>query len=97
MGSFIQLDWFEQALCKQYDRDLFFSKGADTIKALSICARCPVREECLDWALSIEMKLPDIQRDVWGVYGGKTRKARLRLLRPLLGIQDKSSKDVSPS
>lgn len=81
MESTLQLSWFEQAKCIDHDRELFFSKGVDTIKALSICSQCPVKDDCLEWALSIERNLPDPIRDVWGVYGGKTRKARLRILQ----------------
>jgi len=43
---------------------LFFSEQLDDIaRAKAICAKCPVRQECLDGALA--------RREPWGVWGGQ--------------------------
>lgn len=48
-------------LCHDMDGDVFFDAGR-VDEALAICARCPVRETCLEYA--IENKVED------GVWGG---------------------------
>lgn len=66
--------WMEQALCAQVDPDLWFpDKGAAATQARKICGRCPVRQECLDYALS--------GADTWGgmsngIWGGLTARQR---------------------
>lgn len=40
-------------------------------KARSICAVCPVVEECLEYALE--------RREVYGIWGGKTERERQRI------------------
>jgi WhiB family transcriptional regulator, redox-sensing transcriptional regulator len=45
-------EWMSDALCAQVDDDLFFPKqGGSVTGAKSVCARCPVRQKCLDYAL----------------------------------------------
>lgn len=61
------------------DPDIFFAEDEFTQKrAQSICNNCPIRQECLDWALFIESSLTP--EDVWGIYGGKTAMQRIQLL-----------------
>jgi WhiB family transcriptional regulator, redox-sensing transcriptional regulator len=60
---------WEQAACRSADPDLFFPMagpraGLTEIRAKAVCARCPVREPCLDYA--IETGQPH------GVWGGTT-------------------------
>ena len=62
------LGWQQDSLCSQpkYQkcRDDFFSDDIDAIEtAKSICSLCPVRKECLSWALD--------NREIWGVWGGR--------------------------
>lgn len=69
--------WKLEAACKgkAYDpkgRDLFF--GDDVNEAKRICADCPVRLECLDYA--IRNSIED------GVWGGQTYQERERPSRP---------------
>lgn len=47
--------------------------GADLLEALMICGACPVRQECLDYALTA----PELH----GVWGGTTPERRRHLLR----------------
>lgn len=66
--------WRADAACRDEDTNIFFpinEDGAGPAKA--ICATCPVRMECLEWALATR------QHD--GVWGGLTDVERRRLRR----------------
>lgn len=66
--------WRRDAVCAQVDPELFFPEvGEPTAPAKRICAGCPVRVECLDYALDA--------REAHGVFGGLSAQERLRLLR----------------
>jgi WhiB family transcriptional regulator, redox-sensing transcriptional regulator len=66
--------WTRQALCAQTDPDVFFSDSVGQIEqAKETCSQCPVREECLSYALQM--------REEIGVWGGLDRDQRRRLLR----------------
>ncbi|MDQ5816234.1 MAG: WhiB family transcriptional regulator [Actinomycetota bacterium] len=53
------------------DPDLWFpERGQSAEPARRICARCPVRPECLHWAL---------EKDELGVWGGLSPRERKRL------------------
>ena len=69
-----KLMWRQQAACRDADTELFFPES-DTAAgpALAICAECPVREACLDFALATN------QAD--GIWGGATETERRRLRR----------------
>lgn len=75
------LAWAEDAACKGFDLDLFFSDAARNVQeAKQVCGRCPVREECLDEALRAE----DGSR--YGISGGLTAEERTELVgRPKTG------------
>lgn len=70
-------DWRDDASCNGIDGELFFpvahTKGwrAQTAQAKTVCARCPVRQACLDYALDTGQKA--------GVWGGLTETERQRL------------------
>lgn len=56
-------DWTEDALCAQVDPEAFFpEKGASVREAKSICARCDVRDQCLEYALDNDER--------FGIWGG---------------------------
>ena len=69
--------WRESAACRYIDPELFFplsSTGrgaADAQRAKAICARCPVRERCLAFALATGQE--------FGIWGG-CDEAELRAL-----------------
>ena len=66
--------WRSQARCKGIDPDVFYpaiEEEADEAKA--ICAECPVRLACLEFALAAR------ERD--GIWGGATEKDRRRIIR----------------
>jgi WhiB family redox-sensing transcriptional regulator len=69
--------WRFEAHCADQDPDLFFPVGSSgpalrqTLRAKAICAQCPVRLECLEWA--VETRQPH------GVWGGLDEIERERL------------------
>ncbi|MER5213665.1 WhiB family transcriptional regulator [Streptomyces sp. NPDC002838] len=70
------LAWAEDASCRGYDLDLFFTDSKRGIaQAKQVCAGCPVREECLDEGLRAE----DGSR--YGIYGGLTPDERAELAK----------------
>ncbi|MEV8588729.1 WhiB family transcriptional regulator [Streptomyces sp. NPDC051180] len=74
--------WREAAACQDDDPDLFFPVGsgapalAQAEEAKKVCRPCPVREQCLRWAM-------DDSRQVTGVWGGLTENERQALRRRL--------------
>jgi WhiB family transcriptional regulator, redox-sensing transcriptional regulator len=61
--------WAELALCAQADPDAWFpAKGqhASAKTATRICRACPVRVQCLDYALSGADTLGGIATGIWG-------------------------------
>ena len=63
-------DWEERAQCVGKDPEIFFPyKRADEAFPKSICARCEVREECLDYAIAYD--------EPKGIWGGMNRAERL--------------------
>ncbi|HXN60977.1 MAG TPA: WhiB family transcriptional regulator [Acidimicrobiales bacterium] len=65
------MDWRQQAACKG-DVDRFFSRDAvDLARARRMCAGCPVRDECFEYAMSH----PNLQ----GVWAGLTPRERREL------------------
>lgn len=67
-------DWYADALCAQVDGDLFFpEKGGSTRDAKMICRRCPVRDQCLDYALANEERF-----GIWGGHSERERRAMNR-------------------
>ena len=72
------MDWRENSACLDEDPELFFPIGStgpavhQELEAKQVCARCPVREQCLAWVLEAGHE--------HGVWGGLTQDER-RLLR----------------
>ncbi|GAA2422949.1 WhiB family transcriptional regulator [Streptomyces glaucus] len=68
------LDWQEEALCAQTGSDFFFPEpGSSVREAKRICALCPIRSACLEYALDHDER--------FGVWGGLSEKERLELRR----------------
>lgn len=66
------MNWRELALCRQHDPALFFpSKGDPGTEAKRVCRHCPVRPNCLDYAVQ--------HRIEHGIWGGESERARRRL------------------
>lgn len=69
------LAWHDRALCAEVDPEIFFpNKGASTREAKKVCHACPVRAECLEYALA--------NGESFGIWGGVTERARRHLERP---------------
>jgi WhiB family redox-sensing transcriptional regulator len=63
--------WREAAACRGADLNLFFpGRGESAEPARQVCARCPVCEPCLDYALS-----HGITYGVWGGLAERDRRA----------------------
>ncbi|HVM01833.1 MAG TPA: WhiB family transcriptional regulator [Acidimicrobiales bacterium] len=70
----MNLSWRQRAACRGVDPDIFYpASDEDAEEAKGICAVCPVREACLEYALA------NRERD--GVWGGATERERRRLVR----------------
>ncbi|MBM7824884.1 WhiB family redox-sensing transcriptional regulator [Arcanobacterium pluranimalium] len=68
------LSWMEDALCAQTDPDIFYpEKGGSTAPATSVCNSCSVRAECLDYAVT-----NDIRHGIWGGTSDNDRKRMSR-------------------
>ena len=69
--------WKERGTCNQIDPELWFADTSRRVKAraASICASCPVRRQCLAWALVFD--------EEYGVWGGLDATERLPLQRRL--------------
>lgn len=76
----VTVDWRDSAECKGEDPELFFpySRGpsgqlqAQVAKA--VCGRCPVKNECLQWALD-SSPMPE------GIWGGTDEDERADIVR----------------
>jgi WhiB family redox-sensing transcriptional regulator len=68
-----EVSWQDASLCSQTDPEAFFpEKGGSVREAKRVCAACPVRTECLEYALE--------HREPFGIFGGKTERQRRAIL-----------------
>ncbi|MFE6775190.1 WhiB family transcriptional regulator [Streptomyces sp. NPDC057702] len=72
--------WWRGAACVYEDPELFFPVGSATARVLqqereakAVCARCPVKRACRDWALATGQ--------AHGVWGGTSERERAVALR----------------
>ena len=66
--------WYTSARCKGIDPEIFYPISEDEgDEAKAICTDCPVRLQCLEFALA------NRERD--GIWGGATEKERRRIIR----------------
>lgn len=62
-------DWADDAACAGADPAIFFPKlGQSGDQARQYCERCPVREPCLEWAVSAQ--------EPYGIWGGTSELER---------------------
>ena len=79
-------DWRSQSACLTADPELFFPLSSvgpsldQLAAAKKVCGRCPVRQQCLDFALAT--------RQPHGVWGGMSEKERA----PLVAAQARSGR-----
>jgi WhiB family transcriptional regulator, redox-sensing transcriptional regulator len=69
-------DWQTAAACRGLSTDLFFSERGDNREiahAKAVCAKCRVREDCLEFAIASGERL--------GIWGGLSPKQRQKIRR----------------
>jgi WhiB family redox-sensing transcriptional regulator len=70
-------DWRQYAACRGVEPITFFPETTSGERAaLAYCDRCPVRADCLEFALQTSANV-----DRFGIYGGTTPGDRRRLRR----------------
>ena len=78
-------DWMERGACVGGDINRFFPEPGDSQNVISaakrICAVCPVKVECLEYALEYD-GMP-------GIWGGKTQRERKRIFSERLRVTPK--------
>ncbi|MDP9243025.1 MAG: WhiB family transcriptional regulator [Actinomycetota bacterium] len=73
------MNWVQQARCRDEDPELFFPIGSTGPAAVqveaakAVCLSCPVRLDCLEWALATAQDA--------GVWGGLSEEERRALRR----------------
>jgi WhiB family redox-sensing transcriptional regulator len=68
------VEWQQDAACVQHrDVDFFPARGESVRDAKAVCASCPVRVDCLDFALRLKV--------AHGVWGGLSERERRSLRR----------------
>lgn len=83
MSCETKADWALQGACNHADPELFFPVGngyhalAQVEQAKAYCAACPVRAECLSFALS-----SGVEHGVWGGTTEEEREAVIRFKSP---------------
>lgn len=66
--------WAAEALCGEADGDAWYSEDPHERRmAKAICHVCPVRQECLDYAVRTNER--------WGIWGGLSQFQRRKLRR----------------
>jgi WhiB family transcriptional regulator, redox-sensing transcriptional regulator len=71
-----EISWKAQGRCVGADPELFFPvRGGPVEPARAMCRMCPVREECLDYALR--------NSERFGIWGGKSERERRRIRRSM--------------
>lgn len=79
-------EWTHKAACRDYDPELWFPHSDSGLnveqiaQAKAVCAACPVRDACLDWALEHNVE--------HGIWGGATERER-RSIRRSRGQRDR--------
>ena len=65
-------EWQLKAACRGLDSEVFFCPNKETQEiALRLCNQCPVKRECLEFALAEEQ--------TEGVWGGKLPEDRVKM------------------
>lgn len=71
------------AECRNVDPDIFFDEDVErrdlpTWEITNMCNRCPVQNDCLQWALATKQK--------HGMWGGMTPRGRDKVNRPVTRV-----------
>lgn len=76
----MSVDWSLAGPCRTSPPEKYFTDNPSILHAQQLCADCPIRVECGEYALTY---------DLYGVWGGLTRRHR-RLIQQKRGIAPKS-------
>lgn len=69
-----KVPWMQDAICAQTDPEAFYpEKGGSTAEAKRVCMGCPVRSECLEYALE--------NQERYGIFGGKSERERRKIAK----------------
>lgn len=63
-----RVNWLESAACRGKTRLFYSTYGFEDTAAKTLCAGCPVREPCLEHALTVD--------EPFGIWGGQTPEER---------------------
>jgi WhiB family redox-sensing transcriptional regulator len=70
----METEWMQRGLCREIPPSTFFpSDGVGVEVARRICAECPVKDACLEYALANHID--------HGVWGGCSERERRRILK----------------
>jgi WhiB family redox-sensing transcriptional regulator len=82
--------WMVEGKCRELPVETFFPRdGVGVEIAKLVCAECPVRESCLEYAL--------FHRIEHGIWGGESERARRRIVRHRRSLHDNADLTLSPS
>jgi len=83
-GGEMDTSWMQKGKCRELPPETFFpSDGVGVEIARRICADCPVKEACLEYAL--------YNRIEHGVWGGASERERRRIARRRRGAATQGS------
>lgn len=69
LGAPDETEWMRFGVCGETDPEAFYpEKGTSATAAKSVCTGCPVRTECLEYALA--------RNERFGVWGGLSERER---------------------
>lgn len=80
LSEAMSTEWQQHGRCRDTDASVFFppptfehkpDREAREAKAKAICAECPVRISCLEWALAVD--------EPYGVWGGHSEAERKQI------------------
>jgi WhiB family redox-sensing transcriptional regulator len=65
-------DWTADAQCRGQDSELWYPQRGEVPRhAIAVCGRCPVAQQCLDYALD--------HNEGFGIWAGTTARERRRI------------------
>jgi WhiB family redox-sensing transcriptional regulator len=70
----VSYPWMRKAACRDHpELDFFPPRGASLAPLVAVCRACPVRHECLEYAMT--------NGERYGIWGGTTEQERRRIRR----------------
>ena len=83
------VEWMSRARCRGTDPDTYFPSGSLGVDAaLRVCKECPVRTECVEYAMAHKIYI--------GIWGGLSERQRRRLRRQRRATAAQSAQSEKP-